>query len=78
MSTGQILEFTVADLLAGGDGVVASSTATNDPDGLWDKVIGWPRPRLTAALVAAERDRVATDSGRVAGRLTGRPSVDGH
>lgn len=49
----QVLDFTVADLLAGGDDVVLLSTATIGPDGLWDEVIGWSRERLTAALVAA-------------------------
>jgi hypothetical protein len=53
VSTRGVLDFTVTDLLQGGDDVVQLVTAGEEPDRVWNAVTGWSRHRLTAALVAA-------------------------
>ena len=70
MNTHVVLEFTVSDLLQGGDDVVQLVSAADEPDGVWDEIGRWPRRRLTAALVAAigviqgeEQDEVAAGHG---------------
>jgi len=76
-----VLDFTVSDLLQGGDDVVELVTATDEPDGVWEEIGRWPRRRLTAALVAAigviqgdETDEVAAGHGHNPGR--DRPGPD--
>ena len=70
MSTDAVLDFTVGDLLQGGDDVVQLVSAAEEPDGVWDEIGLWPRRRLTAALVAAvgviqgdESDEVSAGHG---------------
>ena len=70
MNTEAVLDFTVIDLLQGGDDVVQLVAAAEEPDGVWDEIGRWPRRRLTAALVAAigviqgeEPDKVAACHG---------------
>ena len=65
-----VVDFTVGDLLQGGDDVVQLVRAAEEPDGVWDEIGHWPRRRLTAALVAAigviqggETDEVAAGHG---------------
>ena len=53
MSTHAVLDFTVSDLLQGGDDVIQLVTAADEPDWVWEQIGHWPRGRLTAALVAA-------------------------
>jgi hypothetical protein len=53
VSTDAVLDFTVSDLLQGGDDVVQLVAAADEPDGVWGEIGHWPRRRLTAALVAA-------------------------
>jgi len=64
VSTGAVLDFTVSDLLQGGDDVLELVSAAEEPDGVWDELDRWPRRRLTAALVAA----IGVIQGRGAGR----------
>jgi hypothetical protein len=78
VSTDAVLDFTVSDLLQGGDDVVQLVSAADEPDGVWDEIGRWPRRRLTAALVAAvgviqgeEPDEVAAGHGY-------DPTVSGH
>ena len=78
MSTDAVLDFTVSDLLQGGDDVVQLVSAADEPDGVWDEIGRWPRRRLTAALVAAigviqgdEPDEVADGHGH-------HPAATGH
>jgi len=51
--TDAVLDFTVSDLLRGGDDVVQLVSDAYEPDGVWDEIGRWPRRRLNAALVAA-------------------------
>ena len=53
MSTHAVIDFTVSDLLQGGDDVGQLVSAADEPDGVWHEIGHWPRRRLTAALVAA-------------------------
>jgi hypothetical protein len=53
VGTGAVLDFTVSDLLQGGDDVIQLVRAADEPDGVWDEIGRWPRRRFTAALVAA-------------------------
>jgi hypothetical protein len=70
VSTHAVIDFTVSDLLQGGDDVIQLVSAADEPDGVWDQIGHWPRRRLTAALVAAigvihgdETDEVAAGHG---------------
>ena len=77
MSTRKVLDFTVTDLLRGGDDV-RSIFAADDPDGLWDEVDRWPRHRLTAALVAAVGVTSATNPDETVDGHGHHSSVAGH
>jgi hypothetical protein len=81
VSTHAVVDFTVSDLLQGGDDVVQLVSAADEPNGLWDEIGHWPRQRLTAALVAAigviqgdETDEVAAGPRPRSGR--DRPGPD--
>jgi hypothetical protein len=76
VSTNGILDFTVTDLLQGGDDVLRLVAAAGEPDGVWDEVGRWPRHRLTAALVAALGIIEAEDYGETGVHIGGRLPIE--
>ena len=78
VSTDVVLDFTVSDLLQGGDDVVQLVSAADVPDGVWDEIGRWPRPRLTAALVAAVGVIQGDESDEVSAGRGHDPATSGH